>query len=421
MRIYTINIRDLYGGAGKAANRIHQGLLAHGVNARMLVRDKQSDDNTVDLTVSGKLRRALSEIHPIIDRWPLRKYKNRKDVIFSTSLSSDNFVGKINAFKPDVVHMHWLNRGFFNIGYLKKIKAPVVISLHDMWTFTGGCHYNEECSRFTIGCGQCPLLGSNTVNDISSKQFKRKQHIYSNLQNFTVVGLSRWMAQKAAESPLTRNAQVVNLPNGIDTSLYKPINKEVARDIFNLPKDKTMILFGAMDATSDVRKGAKYLFDAVNSLNDKNIELMIFGSSNPPKGASFNLKANYLGKINDEQLLAVLYSAADLTIVPSLQENLSNVIMESMACGTPVAGFNIGGNSDMIVHEKTGYLAASVSAQALAKGIADLCSQPNHLKELGQNARQWVLQNFEIHKVVEQYIDLYSNIIRAAKAPGPAQ
>jgi glycosyltransferase involved in cell wall biosynthesis len=279
-----------------------------------------------------------------------------------------------------------------------------------MWPFTGGCHIDGGCGKYLDWCGDCPVLKSGKKNDLSYKVFKRKVKTYKNI-DLTIVGLSNWLKRCAEKSFLFRNKRVVNLPNPINTNFFRPILKSVAKEILNLQANKKLILFGAMGATSDPNKGFKELTEALKKVFPKTLfELIVFGASKPLSIQNFDFPAHYKGRLNDQLSLQILYSAADVVLVPSLQENLSNIIMESLACGTPVVGFNIGGNSDMIDHRVNGYLAEPYDAKDLAKGIDWVVNHKNHQK-LCQKAREKVLQKFDSKVVAKQYIALYNEIL----------
>ena len=280
-----------------------------------------------------------------------------------------------------------------------------------MWAFTGGCHYDEECGKFKSACGACPVLGSSKSKDLSAKILQRKQASFPKHSNLTIIGLSQWLANEAAASALFKQTPVVNLPNPIDTTMFSPFDKQQARKLFNLPLDKKLVLFGAMGATSDPRKGFKELAQALVQLDSDNTELVVFGSSQPKTPQGFKQKAHYLGQLHDDVSLRVLYSAADGMVVPSLQENLSNAIMESLACGTPVVGFNIGGNTDLIEHKKNGYLSKPFEVADLAAGIDWVLNAPNY-NDLCQNAREKVLREFDSQLVAAKYIALYKSVVR---------
>lgn len=409
MKILIVNTSDIQGGAARAAYRLHQALLAEAIDSQMLVQSKSSDDFTV-LGPQSKLQKVMGKVRPILDSIPIRRYKLRTKMLFSPSwVPFSCLVDKINALNPDVVHLHWIAGGMLRIEELAKIKAPIVWSLHDMWAFTGGCHYDDGCSAYKKQCDKCPVLASNNDKDLSFKVWRRKQVVFSQLSKMTIIGLSKWLAECASSSVLLQNNRVVNLPNPIDTKVFSPFDKIEARKLFNLPLDKKLILFGAMGATSDPRKGFHELAQALEYLS-QDYELIVFGSSEPQIPQGFKQKTHYLGQLHDDISLRVLYSAADVMVVPSLQENLSNAIMESLACSTPVVGFAIGGNSDLIEHQRTGYLAQPFDTQDLANGI-DWVIQHKAPVQLSLAAREKVIREFDSKVVSIKYIDLYKKIL----------
>ncbi|MDP3587813.1 MAG: glycosyltransferase family 4 protein [Sulfuricurvum sp.] len=414
MKILIVNTLDIEGGAARAAYRLHKSLLAQGVDSQMLVQSKSSDDYTVTAE-TDKFNKMLNKLRPFLDSIPIRSYKERTKTLFSTSwLPFSSIVDKINEINPDVVHLHWICNGMMRIEDIARIKAPIVWSLHDMWAFTGGCHYDEDCRGYEQNCGNCKVLGSDKEKDLSRKIWYRKQKTFSIIPNMTIVGLSRWLAECAKNSSLFRDTNVVNLPNPIDTNVFKPFDKDKSRELWRLPKDKKLVLFGAMGATSDPRKGFEELSEALRKLEDKNVEFVIFGSSEPKVSQNFGFKTHYLGSLHDDVSLVTLYSAVDVMVVPSLQENLSNAIMESLACGTPVVGFDIGGNSDMVEHQANGYLAKPFESEDLACGIEWVLNAPNY-DQLCQNAREKVLREFDSFVVAEKYIQLYQKIYSEMK------
>lgn len=415
MKVLILNKKDLVGGAARAAYRLHTGLQIAGVDSRMLVMEKSSNDLNVIPSSFNKREKFLNNFRSDIDKIPLFLYPNRKSEMFSPSFSSEPVLTRIKEIQPDIIHLHWISRGFMRIQDLDKIGRPIVWSLHDMWPFTGGCHYDGNCGNFEYGCGHCPILNSGKKNDLSRRIFNKRKSIYKKINNLTIIGLSNWMAECARKSKLFRDDQVITLHNGIDTNLYKPIDKLFSREIFNLPVNKKLILFGAMDSTSEKRKGYEYLIGALRKFEMEDIELVIFGASRPQATVLSNYKQHFIGNVHDDITLALLYSASDVTVVPSLQENLSNVIMESLSCGTPVIGFDIGGNSDMIKDRQTGYLAKPLDPKDLANGIHWVLENEKRLNQLSINARNYVLEKFSIKEVTQQYIKLYENMLGMTK------
>lgn len=404
MKVLIVNASDIDGGAARAAYRLHKALLDQGVDSQMLVQSKSSDDFTVHGPMT-KIRKVLGKLRPFLDSLPVRFYKNQAKALFSPSwLPFSDIVSRINQINPDVVHLHWVAGGMMRIEDITKIKAPIVWSLHDMWPFTDGYHYD---GKFDVENNVQPEIAKSVLQ---RNNLKRKRKTYHKVKSMTVVGLSEWLFNCSKKSDALGSKHHVQLPNPINTDTYSPFSKIQARELLNLPLDKKIILFGAMGATSDPRKGFEQLSNALNFTDSQDTELVIFGSNAPENGDDFAQKSHYLGLLHDDVALRVLYSAADVMVVPSLQENLSNAIMESLACGTPVIGFDIGGNSDLIDHKGNGYLVKPYDAEDLAEGINWVLdhSAPSGLSI---NSRKKVLVNFDSKLVAAQYIDLYKGII----------
>lgn len=410
MKVLIVNTHDISGGAARAAYRLHQALQSTGIESNMLVRFKKSDDYTV-IGPETIIKKVFYWRRPKLDALPLRYYKNKTQTLFSPAwLPSGSIVDRINSSDADVVHLHWIADGMMRIEDIARIKKPIVWSLHDMWAFTGGCHYDEECGKYKSGCCSCPVLGSNKVKDLSRSVFARKQRTFAKIDNLTIVGLSRWLTDCASQSSLFANNQVVNLPNPIDTTKFIPVNKVQARMTLNLPTDKKLVLFGAISATSDPRKGYTELVKALGTItNSKDIELLVFGSSHSDNTIQCDFATHYLGHLDDDSL-HLLYCATDVMVVPSLQENLSNAIMESLACGTPVVSFDIGGNRDLIEHKENGYLAKPFIPTDLAEGITWVLNSSNY-EVLSKNARYKVIKCFDSKVVAKRYIELYKSVL----------
>jgi len=411
MQVLHLNASDTSGGAARAAYRLHLALLQEGVEkSRMLVQRKFSDDHTV-IGPQNMTQKIASLARPFFDSFPVRRYKQKNKTLFSPSwLPISGIAERINHLAPDIVHLHWICGGMLRFEELARIEAPIVWSLHDMWAFTGGCHCDQECGRYMSSCGRCVVLGSEREHDLSRKVFLRKQKTLHRCKTLMINGLSGWLARCAQQSALFKGRHVVNLPNPIDTELFKPVDKDFSRELLNLPKDKKIVLFGAMNATVDPNKGFAELSQALSMLKSTDIELVVFGSGKPLAPPDFGFKTHYLGHLSDDLSLKILYSTADVMVVPSLQENLSNAIMESLSCGTPVVAFNIGGNPDMIDHKQNGYLAVPYEPSDLASGIEWVLNSPEY-RSLCNNAREKVVREFESSKVAKQYMELYSRIL----------
>ena len=257
MKILIVNTNDIEGGAARATYRIHESLLSAGIDSKLLVINKKSDDHTV-IGPKDIKEKLIIQFRKLLDRLPVKFYKDRTKTIFSPSfIPFSSIVDKINKLSPDIVHLHWICSGMFNITDLYKIKAPIVWGLLDMWSFTGGCHYDEYCGKYKSNCGNCKVLGSQKKNDLSRYIYNKKRSVYNKLPNMTIVGHSSWLAKSAKESSLFGKHTVLNIPSAIDTKIFKPFLKKESLELWGLPTDKKLILF--VGFTSDPRKGFKEL------------------------------------------------------------------------------------------------------------------------------------------------------------------
>ena len=336
---------------------------------------------------------------------------SRGTAFFSTPMISyKRLVEYINLSDCDIVNLHWVNSGVLTVEDIARIRKPIVWSLHDMWAFTGGCHYSQTCVGYRAGCNEwCEVIGNRFGKFLSSEFFRKKRTSFEKCSSLNLVGLSRWMAAEAKSSSLAEFYSVVNLPNPIDIDVFRPLEKVSSRNRLSLPITRKLLLFGAM-SPFDKRKGLSQLLQALNSMSGVDFELVMFGKADSDLSELTEIKIHMMGSIGDDDTLVHLYSAADAVIVPSLQENLSNLIMESMACGTPVIAFDIGGNSDMVDHMLNGYLAKPLDIHDLAAGIKCVFSE-NHLLEFSLAARAKVVDEFCYEVVSEKYMQLFKAII----------
>lgn len=411
MKILIVNAYDSEGGAARAAYRLHKALLAAGVQSNMLVQKKLTDDPTVVGKVTKK-QKLLSKIKPHVDQIPVRFYREKSANLFSPAwFSFGDILKQINEIQPDIVHLHWICKGTLSLDEIARIKAPIVWTMHDSWAFTGGCHIPEECTKYINRCGYCPSLGSNRAHDLSEKVFARKQKTYAQKINIIVVAVSKWLQSCATNSALLKNKNVLCIPNAIDTKVFEPIDKTLAKSILNIGNKKRLVLFGAMSATSDLNKGYKELIDALNQLSCSDIEIVVFGSGQPKASLTSKYKIHYVGYLYDDIALKVLYSAADVMVVPSLMEAFGQTASEAMACGTPVVAFYTTGLLDIVEHKNNGYLAKAFDTADLARGIEWVLSAEDY-SQLSQNARNKVLREFDGRVVAKKYIALYNQILR---------
>ncbi len=413
--ILHISTSDISGGAARAAFRLHRGLQdSAGFDSLMLVQFKDSDDNTV-IGPESNIGRGVANLRVPLDHMPKLFFHNNINTIHHLQWLPERLIKKIEVIDPDIVHLHWICRGFMNIKTLSRINRPIVWTFHDMWPFTGGCHYVSGCEGYKRKCGRCPQLDSGIQNDLSRWTWKRKKKYWDDL-DLNIVAPSNWMKDQVLKSSLFRKAQIQVFPNGLDVFRFRPVDKAYARNLLGLPADKKLILFGAMNATSDTRKGFHALLPALRKLcvsqMKNSIELVVFGSSKPENPPDFGLKSHYFGRLNDEISISMLLAACDLFIAPSSEDNLPNTVMEAIACGTPCVAFNVGGISDMIKHKQNGYLARPSDADDLVDGILWISENDDRWKRLSVQARKKAENNFSIESVVRKYSALYENVAR---------
>lgn len=413
IKALTLSTFDDEGGAARAAFRLHKGLQCLGVRSQMLVQKKFSDDESV-LCPESKLAKGISLLRSELDSLPVKFYRQRSESIFSPAFLPDTVQRRISVLNPDIIHLHWVAGGFLRIETLGRFGKPLAWTLHDSWAFTGGCHLPFECTRYEHSCGMCPNLNSGRERDLSRWIWRRKKKAGDGL-DIHVVAPSRWLADCAQKSSLFQNLNIRVIPNGLDTRQYLPRDKKTVREFLSLPQDKKLILFGAMHSTGDKNKGVDLLLSAFQRIatarRDGETELIVFGASNSGQHDDFGLKIHYMGRLHDDITLAMLYAAADVFVLPSLQENLPNTIMEALACGTPCVAFHVGGMSDMIEHQRNGYLARPYEIEDLTYGIEWVLSDEKRWQALSQQARQKVENEFDIERVVRRYVDLYQEIV----------
>ncbi len=415
MKVVLINTSDIEGGAARATYRLHQGLQGIGVSSQMLVKNKKSGDPNVIGSQNG-IGNKFNKIISTISNSPLRLYPERNRCIFSPQWLPDSLAAKVAKIQPDIINLHWVCGGYMQVESVPKFNKPLVWTLHDMWAFTGGCHYSEECDRYTKSCGSCPQLHSTKDWDLSRWVWQRKAQAWKNL-NLTLVTPSHWLAECAKSSSLLQEYPVKVIANGLDPEVYKPLNRLLLRESLNLPQNKQLVLFGAMQGTDDRWKGFPLLVPALQSLSksgwqDK-IELLVFGSSQPENPINVGFKTHYLGRLEDESL-AKVYAASDVMVVPSRYEAFGQTASEALACGTPVVAFDVTGLKDIVDRQQNGYLAKPYEIEDLARGIAWVLEDPDRHQKLCRSARLKVEEKFTLQVQARAYKNLYEEILQAA-------
>ena len=403
MRIVIVSTHDIVGGAAKAAYRLHLALLQSGLNSVMIVQFKHSDDPTV-IPIDKSNSQFFSRLRRYIEKLPAAWLGNNTDYLCSLGwLNNKRTVSLINKFKPDIVHLHWINSGLLSVADISNLQAPVVWTLHDMWAFTSGLHVDPafDVKRHPLPPSKFTRFQQMYMN------WKKKR--YSKVRNLSIVGLSKWISMCSKRSLLLSDFRHHTLPNPIDTRFYSPVDTKQARRLLGLNPEAKIILFGAWNAENDLNKGFNLLKNALRTIPSSHT-VVLFGTTSEDFSKDFRQNVVSLGHITSEEVLVNLYSAADVMIVPSLYENLSNSIMESMTCGTPVVAFDVGGNSDLVQHKVNGYLAKPYSSADLADGINWILNYSEYQK-LSLNAREQCVKLYDNVIVARKYVEIYKSSI----------
>lgn len=423
MRVLIVNTSENTGGAAIAANRLMEALKNNGVKAKMLVRDKQTDR----ITVAALPPSVLHKLKFVWERaviWRANRF--RKNNLFQVDVANAGTdITKLPEFREaDVIHLHWVNQGFLSLQNLQQIVdsgKPVVWTMHDMWPFTGICHYSDRCDRYRTSCHHCPLLyGGGAENDLSARTFRRKERLLRRA-HIRFVACSRWLEELARQSRLLTGQSVCAIPNAINTSLFRPGRKAPARLEWHLPADKKLLLFGSFKIT-DERKGIRYLVEACRLILGHRPELagqlaiVVVGRQAEQMQGMFPFPLHTIDYIADERRMALLYQAVDVYVTPSLQDNLPNTIVEAMCCGVPCVGFNVGGIPEMIGHRSDGYLAQARDAADLAEGIAFVLQDETRYGELCRNAAHKAATTYGEHIVAPKYIQIYNEASKQNQA-----
>lgn len=420
MKITLINTYQASGGAAVACRRLLRALRGHQTDATLLVQQQSGPEPFVVPFAANAWQEKSAFARFAAERLYFRFFEKSRNVRFAFSPANVGIdISRHPAVRQaDVLHLHWIHFGFLSIRSLEKLFAlgkPIVWTLHDMWAFTGGCHYSGGCTNYLSHCRNCPFLKNPSANDLSYKVFEKKKILFQKA-DIHFVACSQWLAGVARQSELLKGFPITAIPNPIDTQLYRPLDKHAIRRKLGLPPDRQLILFGAMN-TQDSRKGFAYLERALQLLHGNNanlenqLELVIFGKSDAETLARLPFRVRDYGSVKGDAALVDLYNACDAMVLPSLEDNLPNTVMEALACGTPTVAFRTGGLPELIGHQHNGYLADYRSAADLAAGIRYVLDGNRH-ESLSHNARDSVVRRFSEGMVAAQYRALYENLTR---------
>jgi glycosyltransferase involved in cell wall biosynthesis len=403
---------DKGGGAARAAYRLQSALVRHGVESRMRVASKLSDDWRVEGPV-GKLSKSWGLLRAMLGQLPTRLQRTENSILHSPAAIPSNLAKDLNRSAADLINLHWVSRDMVSIEDIGRINKPMVWTLHDSWAFCGSEHYPHglDDDRYVKGYTPQSRDVRHSGADLDAWVWRRKRKAWT--QPFVVVTPSQWLADCAHRSALMHDWPITAIPNALPTDVYQPWPRSLARSMFGLPHHTPIILFGAMGGTSDPRKGWDLLQSALQRVAHAlpKCQAVVFGQSEPTHPPQLGMPIRYVGHLHDDPSLAMLYSASDVMIVPSRLENLPQAATEAQACGIPVVGFDCGGMPDVVAHRTSGYLARPYSIDDLAAGIVWVLESEARHKNLSQVARERATSLWAPNIVARKYEKAYCEAI----------
>jgi glycosyltransferase involved in cell wall biosynthesis len=416
MKVILLSYEDAGGGAGRAAFKLHRALRENGVVSLLQVRSKRTDSPTVMIT-KPLVRKAIGKLSaPVVERL-MRLQRSSNPGLHSPAWFSSGIVDELNQSDADVLQLNFIC-GLLSIEEIGKLEKPLVWRLSDMWPFSGTEHYGDDGpnARWRTGYTPANRPGSDSGPDIDRWAWRRKRRAWK--RPIHIVAPSRWLADCVRQSSLMRDWPVTIIPTALDVRQFQPWPKELARGVLGLPQGVPLILFGALSGGTDPRKGRKFLEEALSKLASRipDVAGVIFGQSEPANPPRLGLPLHWMGHLNDDATLSLLYSAADVMVIPSRQDNLPQTGVESQSCGCPVVTFNVSGLPDLVEDRGTGYLARAFEIDDLANGIEWVLKDPEQRQALSRAARERALRTWAPAVVIPQYLRVYETAIAEHQA-----
>ncbi len=418
MRITHVSTNDLSGGAARAAYRLHAGLLKLGHHSRMLVANRVSEDSNVALFQPSRdlpsriRRRVLGRL--IARSWSRLPPRPPGATFFSDDRST--FGAEMVEQLPlcDILQLHWIATFVDYSKFLRRVprELPIVWTLHDMNPFTGGCHYSGDCGKFRESCGTCPELLSSVVEDFSAESWRRKQRALSHREGceIQIVTPSRWLAEQASSSSLFRGMPIEVIPYGLDTKTFQPRDRKAAREQFGIDPAAKVALFVAEWAT-EKRKGLDLFVEAVRRMNKRTEFCLVAIGRGLPKQLE-GVRSVSIDHVPDEMTMSMVYSLADVFIIPTLQDNLPNTSLEAAACGVPTVAFSVGGLVDVVRPGKTGALVRPGDIDGLRDAIASLLSNDEERTRMAAECRRVAGAEYNLEVQARRYAALYEGLVQ---------
>jgi glycosyltransferase involved in cell wall biosynthesis len=411
LSVLHISTADNAGGSGRSAYRIHCGLRGLGHRSRMLVRTRVTADPDVGFVHGG--RPAVRGLD-LLGRYVV----DRLDLQYWWYPSSHLLPRHPWFHEADVIQLYNTHGGYFSHLALPRISRdrPVVWRLSDMWPLTGHCAYSHDCERWQTGCGSCPLLGEypGLRRDTTALLWKAKKSVYDR-SHLVLVVTNSWMAGLVKESPLLGRFPVRMIPNGVDTEVFRPVPKAIARESLGIPRHAKVVLFSAHVAATGTRKGGEFVrpaLERVAASGIRDVLLVVLGERSEAWEESRSYRTLRLGFTQSDHLLATVYSAADVLLHPAVVENLAGGVIESLACGTPVVAFRVGGIPDVIRDGETGYLARLRDVEEISEGVRRILLARKMQAETADQCRRTIESGYTREVELQRFVSLYDEMVR---------
>ena len=410
MKIVHLSTSDKIGGAALAAKRLNDAFNQANVTSKLIVLNQHNAHHKDIISIAKGKKKNLSKLKlKVLET--IKRGLLKPNYTLSLGWCGYDLYKTKELQEADVIYIHWTGLGYLSIQGLARIldlNKPTYIFMHDMWFITGGCHHSFECNLYKSYCSKCPNIGNKQLRSISAITYNLKQKYLTKYKNLNIVTPSNWLADCVRQSALFKSNNIKVIPNLIDTHTFKPVEKQIAKEILNLPRDKKIILFGANGGKSDKFKGWDYLVSAISQIDRNDVIIALFGGNvceEDEKQLKYPIYS--FGYLYDEYSTMLLYNASDVFVIPSLAENFPNTIVESLSCGTPVAGFNVGGIPDLILHQQTGYLAQYKDANDLRNGINWIFNHNNLFDK--DKLHNYIIEKYSYVKIVSQHMDNISS------------
>ncbi len=394
-KILQINVCVNQGSTGKIVESIGKKVVEQGWESYVAGTDVVFPSQSKVLKVGNRLARYWHR--------GMARFLDKQGL--GSILSTKAFIRQIQSTQPDLIHLHNLHCAYINypllFSFLKAYKRPVVWTFHDCWPMTGHCTHFDSigCDKWKKACDDCPLIPQFSL-DQSRQNYLRKKSYFTSLDSLTIVPVSQWLGELVKQSYFSQ-CNVVTIKNGIDLSVFQPLDQSSARAKWNLAP-RRFTLMGASTSWSD----SKGLQEFIKLAENYDYQIIMVGVDAKTKSLLPEQIITF-PMIREQRELASLYAAADLFVNPTYNDSFPTVNMEALACGTPVAAYNTGGVPEMVDAE-TGIVVPRGDKAALFSAIQTM--KDGQTREMSEACRKRALAHFDKERNFNQYIELYRSL-----------